>query len=43
MDTLDNATINPKYKYAITNEAAGDEPVIASIEEGVLLLIKDRY
>ena len=39
---LDNATINPKYQYAISNEVKGDEPAIVSVEEGVLLLIKDR-
>ena len=43
MDTLDNATINPKYQYAISNEVAGDEPAKVSVEEGVLLLMKDRY
>ena len=43
MDTLDNATINPKYQYAISNEGAGDEPAKVSVEEGVLLLMKDRY
>ena len=40
---LDNATINPKYQYAISNEVAGDEPAKVSVEEGVLLLIKNRY
>ena len=39
---LDNATINPKFQYAISNEVAGDEPAKVSVEEGVLLLIKDR-
>ena len=39
---LDNAMINPKYQYAISNEVEGDEPAIVSVEEGVLLLIKDR-
>ena len=39
---LDNATINPKYQYAISNEVEGDEPARVSVEEGVLLLIKDR-
>ena len=42
MDTLDNATINPKYQYAINNVVAGDEPARVSVKEGVLLLIKDR-
>ena len=40
---LDNATINPKYQYAISNEVAGDEPARVSVEEGALLLIKDRF
>ena len=40
---LDNATINPKYQYAISNEVEGDEPTKVSVEDGVLLLIKDRY
>ena len=39
---LDNAKINPKYQYAISNEVEGDKPVRVSVEEGVLLLIKDR-
>ena len=39
---LDKAEINPKYQYAISNEVAGDEPAKVSVEEGVLLLIKDR-
>ena len=42
MDILDNATINPKYQYAISSEVAGDEPARVSVEEDVLLLIKDR-
>ena len=42
VDTLDNATINPKYQHAISNEVAGDEPARVSAEEDVLLLIKDR-
>ena len=41
-NNLDNATINPKYQYAISNEVEGDKPVRVSVEEGVLLLIKDR-
>ena len=40
---LDSATINPKYQYAISNEVEGDEPARVSVEEGVLLLMKDRY
>ena len=40
---LDNAKINPKYQYAISNKVAGDEPAKVSVEDGVLLLIKDRY
>ena len=40
---LDNATINPKYQYAISNEVAGDEPARVSFEEGVLLLTKNRF
>ena len=43
VDTLDNATINPKYQYAISNEVAGDEPARVSVEKGVLLLIKNRF
>ena len=39
---LDNATINPKFQYAISNEVAGEEPAKVSVEEGVLLLINDR-
>ena len=39
---LDNATINPKYQYAISNEVEGDEPARVSVEEGVLLLTKNR-
>lgn len=39
---LDKAKINPKYQYAISNEVAGDEPAKVSVEDGVLLLIKDR-
>ena len=31
---LDNATINPKFQYAISNEVAGDEPARVSVEEG---------
>ena len=40
---LDNATINLKYQYAISNEVAGDEPAKVSVEEGSILLIKDRF
>ena len=40
---LDNATINPKYQYAISNEVAGKIPAMVSVEEGALLLIKDRF
>ena len=40
---LDNATINLKYQYAISNEVAGDEPARVSVEEGVLLLTKNRF
>ena len=40
---LDNATINPKFQYAISNEVVGYEPAKVSVEEGVLLLMKDRY
>ena len=39
---LDKATINPKYQYAISNEVKGNGPARVSVEEGVLLLIKDR-
>ena len=38
-----NATINPKYQYAISNEVAGKIPARVSVEEGALLLIKDRF
>src|SRR5574344_2582858 len=31
---LDNAMINPKYQYAISNEVEGDEPAIVSVEKG---------
>ena len=40
---LDNATINPKFQYAISNEVAGDEPARVSVEEGALLLIKALF
>ena len=39
---LDKVEINTKFQYAISNEVKGDEPAIVSVEEGVLLLIKDR-
>ena len=39
---LDNAKINPKYRYAISDEVEGDEPSRVSVEEGVLILIKGR-
>ena len=40
---LENATINPKYQYAISNEVAGDEPARVSVEEGALFLIKALF
>ena len=40
---LDKATINPKYQYAISNEVEGKIPARVSVEEGALLLIKDRF
>lgn len=39
---LDKATINPKFQYAISNEVADDEPARVSVEDGVLLLTKNR-
>ena len=39
---LDNAMINPKYQYAISNEVEGDAPARVSVEDGVLLLTKNR-
>ena len=39
---LDKATINPKYQYAISNEVEGNGPARVCVEEGELLLIKDR-
>ena len=40
---LNKAKINPAYQYAISNEVAGKIPVRVSVEEGTLLLIKDRF
>lgn len=40
---LNNAKINPAYQYATSNEVAGKTPASVSVEEGVLLLIKDRF
>lgn len=40
---LNKAKINPAYQYAISNEVAGKIPARVSVEEGALLLIKDRF
>lgn len=40
---LNKAKINPAYQYAISNEVAGKILARVSVEEGTLLLIKDRY
>lgn len=40
--TLSNATLNPSYQYAISNEVLGEEAT-CWVENGHLLLIRDFY